>query len=91
MVVLHNCAVTLIRQMSEWGVRMIQGKFPLLKDTLLYEEMGERHIILQSMIYLYNFQTSKLQINQILNTYMESDNGFFGYDYITPNANNDFK
>jgi hypothetical protein len=32
---------TSVRQLSEWGMRGLQGSFPRLKDRLLYEERGE--------------------------------------------------
>ena len=31
-----NRAVTSIRQLSEWGMRMIQGQFPRVTDTLIF-------------------------------------------------------
>jgi hypothetical protein len=32
---------TLVRQMSEWGMRGLQASFPRLKDRIIYEENGE--------------------------------------------------
>ena len=41
-----NRAATSVQQLSEHGMRMIQGQFPrLLKDPMLYEEFGERKVI----------------------------------------------
>ena len=84
---LINRQATSIRQLSEWGMRMIQGSFPRLKDPLLFEEKGGRKIILRLMVHLYNFQTSLVGINQIMNSFMEKT-GHFGDMHITDNANN---
>ena len=89
---LVNRAATSVRQLSEWGMRMIQGQFPRLKEPLAYEEQGERKVILQLMILLYNYQTSKVGINQILNTFMVEEKEkqtFFGRE-ISADANNQF-
>ncbi len=53
---------TSMRQLSEWGMRMIQAQFPRLKDPLSLEEQGERKVILQLMMKLYNFQVSRVEI-----------------------------
>jgi hypothetical protein len=74
-----NCEVTSIRQLSEWGMRMIAGSFPRLKDSLRHEEEGERMVILCLMVHLYNFQTSQVGINQIMNSFCEKNN-YFGHD-----------
>ena len=58
-----------VRQLSEWGMRMIQGQFPRVKDKLRFEEWGERKVILRLMVHLYNFQTDQVGMNQILNTF----------------------
>eukprot|EP00536_Pseudo-nitzschia_multiseries_P009850 jgi/Psemu1/67168/estExt_Genemark1.C_2860047 len=50
-----NRDATSVRQMSEWGMRQIQGGFPRLKDNMLVEEMGDRRIILKLVVLLYNF------------------------------------
>lgn len=52
---------------------MIQGQFPRLKDPLLYEEFGERKMILNVMVLLYNFQTTRVGINDILNSFKTVD------------------
>jgi hypothetical protein len=67
---LTNRDATSVRQLSEWGMRQIQAKFPRLKDDMPYEEQGERKVTLNLMILLYNFQTARVGMNQILNTYM---------------------
>ena len=90
-----NRAATSVRQLSEWGMRTIQAQFPRLKDPLLYEECGERRVILHLMVLLYNFQASAVGINQILNTFMaqkkrdDSNEDFYGY-VITSSANDMF-
>ena len=74
--VLLNRQATSVRQFAEHGMRMIQGQFPRLKDPLLLEEFGERKVVITLMILLYNYQTSKVGMNQILNTFMSKTKGF---------------
>ena len=79
---------TSARQLSEWGMRMIQGQFPRIKDPLIYEEKGERKIIVHLLVHLYNFQTSQVGINTILNSYMQKGNNvFFGRAPLPATAN----
>ena len=59
-----------MRQSSEWGMRALQSSFPRLKDRMIYEETGERKIIMKMMILLFNLRSRQVGINQILNTYM---------------------
>ena len=66
---LINRDATSIRQLSEWGMRMIQGGFPRIKDCIQYEEEGDRKIIFMLMIHLYNFKTSNIGINTISVSY----------------------
>ena len=82
-----NRDATSVRQLSEWGMRMTQGQFPRMKDPLRYEEFGDRMIILRLLVNLYNFQTGKVGINTILNSYMEGDTGFYHHDNISEDAN----
>ena len=63
---------TSVRQLSEWGMRGLQGSFPRLKDRIKYEEKGERKLILQMFILLYNFRASTVGQNQIRSTFMTS-------------------
>ena len=63
---------TSCRQAAEWGMRGLQGSFPRLKDRIIYEENGERAIILKFITLLYNYRVRTLGINQILNYYMPS-------------------
>ena len=84
-------AATSVRQLSEWGMRMIQAQFPRLKDPLHYEENGERRVILSLMTRLYNYNVSKVGVNQILNVFMREEQGhysYFGGRMINENANN---
>ena len=46
-----------VRQLSIWGMCVIQGLFPRLQDPLYYEEKGDRMVIISLMVYLHNFQT----------------------------------
>ena len=62
--------LTSVRQLAEWGMRGLQGSFPRLKDRLVYEERGERKIILHLIVLLYNFRSSMVGINQIQSTFM---------------------
>jgi hypothetical protein len=61
---------TALRELAEWGMRGLQGSFPCLKDHLLYEERGERRIILEMIVLLYNFRASTVEMNQIQSTFM---------------------
>jgi hypothetical protein len=65
-----NKDATSVRQLAEWGMRGLQGSFPRLKDRLPYEERGERKIILQMIVLLYNFRASTVGQNQIRSTFM---------------------
>ena len=85
---LINRDATSIRQLSEWGMRMIQGQFPRLKDHIRYEEKGERRVILNLMVLLYNYQCSRVRQNQILNTFMHSKKNYYGSSQLpTQEAN----
>ena len=48
-----NRQATSVRQLSEWGMRCLQGLFPRMKDKFRYEENGERKLILQMIVLLY--------------------------------------
>ena len=88
--VVLNRDATSLRQLSEWGMRMIQGSFPRLKDKMPYEEFGERRVILNLMVLLYNYQTHNIGVNQILNVFMNQTEGFYAYGQVQMNntANN---
>ena len=86
-----NRAATSVRQLSEHGMRMIQGQFPRLKDPMVLEDFGERRVILNLMVLLYNYQTKETGINEILNSFMSRTQGFHSYHYnITETANEVF-
>ena len=61
---------TLFRQASEWGMRGFQGSFPRLKDRFIYEERGERKLMLWATVLMFNLRTRLVGLNQILSTYM---------------------
>lgn len=61
---------TSLRQAAEWGMRAIQGSMPRLKDALVYEENGERKLILKLVPLLYNLRIARVGLNQIKNTYL---------------------
>ena len=65
-----NAQATSMRQSAEWGMRALQASFPRLKDRFIYEEFGERKIILKTFLLLYNLRARKVGINQIKSTYM---------------------
>jgi hypothetical protein len=65
-----NQDATSVCQLSEWGMRQIQAKFPHLKYDMSYKEQGECKRTLSLMVLLYNFQMAQVGMNQILNTYM---------------------
>ena len=48
----------------------MQPSFPHLKDMTMYEEIGERKVIMKMIILLYNLRAQHVGINQILNMYM---------------------
>ncbi len=62
---------TSMRQAAEWGVRAVQSLFLRLKDTLVYEERGERRRILTCLLLLYNLHARKVGMNQIRAVYLD--------------------
>ena len=60
-----------MRQSAEWGMRAIQSSFPRLKDTFVYEETGERPILMKMICLLYNLRAHFVEINQIKNVFMK--------------------
>ena len=68
--ILVNEEATLMRQSAEWGMRAFQASFPRIKDRIIYEEKGERKLILEMLVYLFNFRANKVGISQIKNTYL---------------------
>jgi len=65
-----NRQATSVRQLSEWGMRGLQASFPRLKDRLLYDEVGERKIILELIVLLFNFLAVTVGQNQITSVFM---------------------
>ena len=65
-------AATSMRQSAEWGMRAIQSSFPRLKDTVIFEERGERRIIFNCLFHLYNLRSRLVGINQIANVYLRA-------------------
>ena len=61
---------TLMRQSSEWGMRMIQSSFPRMCDKFPFETRGERRIAIKMMVLLYNLRARMVGINQIKNVFM---------------------
>ena len=62
---------TSARQTAEWGMLTMQASFPRVKDRVVYEERGERRIVLKMFVILYNMRARMVGINQIRNTYMQ--------------------
>ena len=81
-----NREATSVRQLSEWGMQMIQGQFPRLKDALMYEEKGDRMVILSLMVHLYNFHCPTVGVNTIQNLYCDKTS-YFGGRCINDDAN----
>jgi len=72
--IIVNEQATSMRQSAEWGMRALKASFPRIKDRFIFEEHGERKLILQMIILLYNYRARTVGINQIRNFYMPSLN-----------------
>lgn len=48
----------------------ISGRSPLIKDRFVYEERGERKVMLLSLVLLYNLRARFVGLNQIQTTFM---------------------
>jgi DDE superfamily endonuclease len=59
----HNLYVSL-RQSSEWGMRALQGTFSRLKARLPSNKSKRKYII-GSIVFLHNFRTEYVGLNQI--------------------------
>ncbi len=77
----HKQQSTSMRQAAEWGMRAIQSSFPRLKDTFVYEDTGERRILMKMVCLLYNLRARTVGINQIKNVFMK---------HLNEDANNEF-
>jgi len=60
-----------MRQAAEWGMRAIQSSFPRLKNTFVYEDIGEHRILMKMLCLLYNLRAHSVGINQIKNVFMK--------------------
>lgn len=69
-----NAQATSMRQAAEWGMRSLQSAFPRLKDRFIYEENGERRVIMTMMLLLHNLRARRVGINQIKTVYMSALN-----------------
>ena len=61
---------TSLRQSSEWGMRGFKGSFPRVRDKFIYEERGEKKMILICFALLFNLRTRLVGLNQILSFFM---------------------
>lgn len=61
---------TSARQASEWRMRGFQGSFPRMKDRMVYEDRGERKLVILTTVLLFNLRSSLVGINQILSSFM---------------------
>ena len=61
---------TSLRQSSEWGMRGFKGSFPRIKDRFVYEERGERKVMLFCFVLLFNLRKRLVGLNQILSNFM---------------------
>ena len=87
-----NRAATSVRQLSEQYEDDSKGQFRWLKDPMVFKEFGERKVILNLMVLLYNYQRNTTRINHILNSFMSKTKDFHSYQYnITDTANNVFE
>jgi DDE superfamily endonuclease len=69
--VLLQQQTTSMRQTAEWGMRGLQASFPRLKDRIIYEEHGERKLMMKVCILLHNLRARRVGISQIRNVYMD--------------------
>ena len=84
--IVNNNAATSVRQLSEWGMRMIQASHRRLRDLLPIFCPTERRVILHLMVHLFNFQASQVGMNQILNSFIDHD-CYYNYGTISDDAN----
>ena len=61
-----------MRQSAEWGMRALQASFPRLKDRFIYEENGERRLMMKMCILLHNLRARRVGINQIRSVYLSA-------------------
>ena len=58
-----------MHQSRECEMHGVWVSFPQLKDTLPYEEYGERKVIVTSLLSLFNLQAQLVGMNQIRTVY----------------------
>ena len=61
---------TSMRQSAEWDMRLLQASIPRLKDTIRFEDRGDRGLMLKLAVLLVNLRSRMVGINQICNVYM---------------------
>ena len=76
-----NDALTEARQCSEHGMRMINGQFPRLKNRMPLGDFEDQKVIMNLMVYLFNYYTYNVGINYILNNYMSKTPGFSSHKF----------
>ena len=67
-----NKEATSMRQSAEWGMHAFRASFPRLNDRFIYEENGERRLIMKMCLFLYNLRARRIGINQIRSVYLPS-------------------
>jgi hypothetical protein len=64
------------------GNEGLQALLPRLKDRIIYEEDGERRLIMELFVYLYNYWAAVVGMNQIQSVYrpwlQRIENDFLG-------------
>jgi hypothetical protein len=65
-----NVAAKSMRQSAEWGMHAFCTSFPRINDRIIYEEIGERELILESFVLLYNLRSQTVGMNQIKSVYV---------------------
>ena len=63
---------TSVRQLSEWGLRTSHAGFSRSKDRMIFEERGERSIILQLITRLNNIRANLVGIAQITSVFVHN-------------------
>ena len=64
-----NRDATSVRQLAEWGMRMIQGQFPRITDVLPIE-VEKRQAVLHVAVLIYNFTTYRYHKFRIWREYI---------------------
>jgi hypothetical protein len=80
----RHALYTSLRQASEWGMRALQGTFSRLKSRLTSDKT-KRSMLIHSIVYLHNFRTEMMGLNQIaavFNPEYQQYVNFVNYDRI---------